>query len=64
MLNYSIELIPRGGLDESTMWHGQAINVIDAIQIAKQSVWPKLHTAKVHNIRNGENHGEQEGNAR
>lgn len=61
MLSYTIELTPRGSKKGGTVWTGQAVNVIDAIQLAKASVFPKLHIATV--IKIGDtNHGEQEGN--
>jgi len=63
MLNYTIELTPRNGRGIPTTWEGPAVNIIDAIQLAKASVFPKLHIATV--VQIGEqNHGEQEGNQR
>lgn len=61
MLNYKIELSPRGNKGKPTMWEGSAVNVIDAIQLAKESVFPNLHTARVIKIGDKE-HGEPEGN--
>ncbi len=63
MLSYTIELTPRGSKKESTVWTGKAINAIDAIQLAKESVFPKLHIATIVKIGE-ESNGEQEGNAR
>ena len=51
MLSYTIELIPRGNKDEPHMWTGKAVCAIDAIQLAKASVFPKLHTARVVSTR-------------
>jgi len=51
VLNYSIELIPRGTKEKPHVWTGKAVCVIDAIQLAKASVFPKLHTARVVSTR-------------
>jgi hypothetical protein len=65
MLSYTIELRRRGkGYNgKATVWQGPAVNIIDAIQIAKESVFPVLHTAKVIKIGELED-GEPEGDTR
>lgn len=60
---YEVALIPRGNKKKPSSWTGPAINIIDAIQLAKESVFPDLHTANVISIREASN-DEQEGDTR
>lgn len=47
MRTYTVALTSRANGIEAEPWEGDAICVLDALQLAKQSVWPVLHSAKV-----------------
>lgn len=49
---YTVALEARGKRDpEPVYWIGKAICVIDALQLARQSVWPALHRARVEEVK-------------
>jgi hypothetical protein len=48
---YTVALTSRATGTETAQWEGEAVCVMDALQQARQSVWPVLHSAKVVGVK-------------